>query len=121
MSAAIWVGMAALGAVGAVARVVVTGGVARRAGGALYLGTVAVNLAGAFALGLLVGLRPDDDVMRLVGTALLGSFTTFSAWMLEVQRLLEDGRRRELLALLAGSLVLGLIALAVGRAAGHLL
>jgi len=116
VSALVWIGVGALGAVGAVARVVGVARVGRRAGGALYLGTLAVNLAGCFALGVVVGLRPDDDVLRLVGTGLLGSFTTWSALTLEVQRLFGGGRRWQGAALLAGSLALGMAALAAGRA-----
>lgn len=113
-----WAGMAALGALGAVLRVVGVARIGLRASGALYLGTLAVNVVGAFALGVLVGLRPDDDLLRLLGTGLLGSFTTWSALTLEVFRLFAAGRRWPAVVLLGGSLVLGLAALAAGRAVG---
>jgi CrcB protein len=108
----------ALGAVGAVLRVVGVARIGLLAGGALYVGTLAVNVAGSFALGLLVGLRPDDDVLRLLGTGLLGALTTWSALMLEVHRLFGGGRRVAAVALLVGSLALGLVALAAGRGVG---
>ena len=58
-----------------------------------------VNLTGAALLGLLVGLGFTGDRLLLAGTATLGSYTTFSTWMLETQRLVEDGelarRRRQ--------------------------
>jgi CrcB protein len=110
--------MGALGALGAVLRVVGVARIGALAGGALYVGTLAINVAGAFALGVLVGLRPDDDVLRLLGTGLLGSFTTWSALTLEVHRLFGAGRRWPAVALLVGSLALGLAALAAGRAVG---
>jgi CrcB protein len=118
LSVAVWAGIAALGAVGAVLRVVLTSAVARRARGSLPIGTLAVNMAGALGLGLLVGLSPSSDVLRLVGTGLLASFTTFSTWMLEARRLAAEGRRGHTLALLLGSLVVGLVLYAAGHGAG---
>ena len=54
-------------------------------------GTLAVNISGAFALGLVAGLALHGDALLLAGTSLLGSYTTFSTWMLETYRLGEEG------------------------------
>lgn len=43
-------------------------------------GTFAVNVAGSFALGLLVTRVTDVRVQLLVGTGLLSSFTTYSTF-----------------------------------------
>jgi CrcB protein len=75
-----------------------------------------VNPSGAAALGLLTGLAPSTDAMRLAGTALLGSYTTFSTWMLEAERSAEDGEDRSAVANIGLSLALGLAAAAIGRA-----
>ena len=56
------------------------------------------------------------DALLLTGTALLGSFTTFSTWMLESERLAERGEGGLALVNLAGSLALGLAAVALGWA-----
>jgi len=112
----VWVGIGALGAVGAVLRVLGTQLVAARMRGSLPLGTLVVNVVGAFALGALVALDPGDDTRRLLGTGLLGAFTTFSAWMLETSTLAAAGRRRDAVALVVGSLALGLAAVSLGRA-----
>ena len=56
------------------------------------LGTLAVNLSGSFVLGLLVGAGLDGDAYLLAGTAAVGSYTTFSTWMLDTERLARDGR-----------------------------
>ena len=52
--------------------------VSRRAGGAFPAGTLAVNLSGAVVLGLISGLALRGDARLLAGTALIGSYTTFS-------------------------------------------
>jgi hypothetical protein len=48
-------------------------------------------MAGSLALGLLAGITTDVEALRLIAVGFLGSFTTFSTWMFESQRLAEDG------------------------------
>src|SRR4029077_8265942 len=103
------------GGAGAMARFLLDGAVSQRAGGHFPWGTFAVNASGAFVLGVVAGTL-DGDAYTLVGTGLLGAYTTFSTWMLESHRLGEDGRTRALLANIALSLALGLAAAALGRA-----
>jgi CrcB protein len=107
----VWIGVALLGGAGACARFLVDRAVAVRA---FPLGTMVVNLSGAFLLGLLSDVT--GDAYLLAGTATLGAYTTFSTWMFESQRAAEEGRGRVALANLAVSLVLGLGAAALGRA-----
>jgi CrcB protein len=111
----VWIGVGLLGGVGAVARFLVDGAVSARAGDAFPVGTLVVNLSGALLLGLLVGLAVHGDALLLAGTAVLGSYTTFSTWMLESHRLGEDGQTRLMAANLALSLLLGVGAAAAGR------
>jgi hypothetical protein len=56
--------------------------------------------------------------MLLAGVATLGSYTTFSTWMLESHRLGEDGELGLAAANLAGSLLAGVAAAAAGLGAG---
>jgi CrcB protein len=121
VSAAEWVAVAALGAAGAFARFVVDAAVSSRVGRQLPFGTLAVNLTGAFVLGLLAGAVLDPGAYRLAGTALIGAYTTFSTWMLETQRLAEEGQLRSAAANLVVSVLAGLAAAAVGRAVGQTL
>lgn len=116
-----WIAVAALGGAGALARFGFDTAVSRRVARELPLGTFAVNVVGAFALGLLVGLGGGPDALRLAGTATLGSLTTFSTWMLESRRLGEDGRAGAMWLNLALSLGAGLGAVAAGRAVGRAL
>ena len=84
-------------------------------------GIVAVNLSGAFLLGIGVGAALHGDRYTLVATGLLGSYTTFSTWMLDSHRLTRSGRRAEAALNLGGSLVGGLVAIWLGRELGRLL
>ncbi len=114
MSAAVWAGVVVLGGCGAVLRFLVDGAVSARAGRSFPVGILVVNLSGAFALGLLTGLAPGGTAALLVGTALLGSYTTFSTWMVDSRRL--AGRRPRLAAVnLLVSLFVGVAAAALGR------
>ncbi|MBA3328603.1 MAG: fluoride efflux transporter CrcB [Solirubrobacterales bacterium] len=113
-----WIAAGAIGGLGAVLRAVVDHEVSARMRGVLPLGILAVNLSGALAIGLLAGLEAGGDTALLAGTALLGSYTTFSTWMLQAWALDRGGRRDAAVAYLTISLVLGLGAVALGHATG---
>jgi CrcB protein len=115
VTALAWVGTLAAGGVGAVLRFLIDGAVGRRTGTAFPFGTLAVNLSGAVLLGLLSGLLLPADVALIVSTGAVGSYTTFSTWMLETQRLAEERQTRYAAANLLSSMVLGLAAAALGR------
>ena len=114
----VWAAVALLGGAGALARFFLDGVVSERTGGGFPYGTLAVNLSGTLLLGLAAGLALRGDAMLLAGTAALGSYTTFSTWMLEAHRLGEDGRPWLLWANLLVSLAAGIGALVLGRAIG---
>jgi CrcB protein len=118
MSAWAWIGVALLGGVGACARFSLDGLISQRAGGDFPFGTLIVNLSGALLLGLLTGLALEGDALVLAGTATLGSYTTFSTWMLETHRLTEDGRVGAAAVNAVLSVVLGVAAAALGRVIG---
>ena len=113
--------VAVCGGAGAIARFLVDGTLQRSRLGEFPWGTLAVNLSGAVALGLLVGLSAPHRTMELIGTATIGSYTTFSTWMLETHRPAEDGEPRLAWLNVIVSLALGLAAVAVGRAIGRAL
>lgn len=117
----VWCAVGVLGGVASVARFLIDGAVATRTHGRFPAGTLAVNLSGSVLLGLLAGLALRGDALLLAGTAVLGSYTTFSTWMFESHRLAEDGQGRLLAANVAVSLVLGVAGVALGRALGGLL
>jgi CrcB protein len=105
-------------AVGAPLRYVVDQAVQHRWPRAFPAGTMTINVTGSLLLGLLTGLAAHhglpQQAVTVLGTGLLGAYTTFSTFTYETVRLLEDGAVAEATLNVAGSLVLGLAAAAAG-------
>ncbi|MGX9856637.1 fluoride efflux transporter FluC [Limimaricola variabilis] len=80
------------------------------------MGTVAVNIAGSLAIGVLWVLLEGraSQLAPLLITGLLGGFTTFSAFSLDALRLVEAGRAGAALAYVAGSVIFSIAACAAG-------
>ena len=113
-----WVAVLILGGLGALARFLVDAVVSQRVGRDFPAGTLFINLTGAFVLGLLSGAAVTGTASTIAGTATIGSYTTFSTWMLETHRLVEDAERRDATINITVSIVLGVAAAAGGRAIG---
>lgn len=82
----------------------------------------AINLSGAFALGLLYGLaergaRVSPDMRLTLGTGFLGAYTTFSTFTVGGDKLLLDGAWLTSVLYLAGSVGLGVFCAHLGHAA----
>jgi CrcB protein len=86
-----WIGLALLGGGGAVARFALDSVIQRRASTEVPLGTFVVNMTGSLALGLLTGAAIGGTTLFLVGTGLVGSYTTYSTWIFESDQLRSDG------------------------------
>ena len=111
---------------GAIARRVVDLFVSDRTGSAFPLGTFVINLSGSFLLGLLFAWATERDVLPAtirgpVMIGFIGAYTTFSTWMLESWRLVEDGAWQLAAVNLAASVGLGLVAVLAGLAVGRAL
>jgi CrcB protein len=118
MTVAVWMGVMLLGGVGAVSRFVVDRAVSKRVARPFPFGTLAVNLSGALLLGFFAGLALSPHLALLVGTAFVGSYTTFSTWMLETQRLGEERQIVSAFANIAVSVALGVAAAWLGQSIG---
>lgn len=115
MSAAAWVAIALLGGAMAVARFALDAFLSDHPVQPFPLGILAVNLAGSLALGVAAGAALDGDALTIAAGGVTGSFTTFSTWMLDTDRLAGSGRS-DLAALNVGlSLFAGLAAVALGH------
>lgn len=83
MTLALFVTASAAGSLGAVLRYLTTGVIQERWPSDLPVGTIAVNLVGSLALGLVLGAGDPGSFPTIAAVGLLGGFTTFSTWMTE--------------------------------------
>lgn len=110
------------GALGGVARYVLTWAFPEPAGGTPWT-TWAINVSGSFLLGFLVAgvvgrRRAPAWVRPALGTGVLGGFTTFSAYAHAVDVLAADGHTGTAAGYLVVSVVGGLVAAVAGTALG---
>jgi CrcB protein len=103
-----WLAVAIGGALGSVMRFGLSTWVASFAGRAFPYGTLAVNILGCLAMGMLmVWLAERDATLRLgLTVGLLGGFTTFSAFSAETLTLMSQGAWDRALAYVLASVVL---------------
>ncbi len=121
-----WLGLLFGGALGAAARYGLAGLVERYNSNGFPWGTWTVNMAGCFLFGLIWTLAqtrmlisPELRVVLLVGC--VGSFTTFSTFVYESEQLLEHAQWGMAFLNMAGELLAGLTAYALGMWAGRLI
>ncbi|MFZ7088451.1 fluoride efflux transporter CrcB [Curtobacterium sp. RRHDQ10] len=104
------------GGVGAALRFVLDGLVTARSRTRLPVGTIVINVTGSLVLGTLTGLGSvgvlPDGVVTVLGTGMMGGYTTFSTASVETVQLFRTGHPR--LAVLNG---LGMLVVSVGAAA----
>ncbi|MGL4514020.1 MAG: fluoride efflux transporter FluC [Lacipirellulaceae bacterium] len=115
------VAVAVGGAVGSVARYGATLACVRLLGDRFGWGTLGVNVAGCFALGIVAhhAARLGPTGHAALGAGLLGGLTTFSTFGLETFRHLERGETGLALANVGLNMLVGLAAVAAGIAAAR--
>ncbi len=110
------------GGAGAAIRFVVDGTIRHHTSGTYPWATMIINVTGSLILGLVTGLVLSGLVAHswqlVIGTGLLGGYTTFSTASVETVRLLEDRRWRAAAVNGPGMLVLCVAAAAGGYALG---
>lgn len=113
--------IAAGGAIGAVARYLVVIAAAQLWGVSFPWGTVIVNVVGSFILGVLVETMAlfwsvGESMRAFLVVGMLGAFTTFSAFSLDVVVLYQRGDLAVAMAYVLASVVLSVLALFAGLA-----
>ena len=119
MQSSMLVAVAAGGAVGAVGRYLVMSGVGRWIGHGFPWGTLTVNVLGSLMMGVLVEVMalawsPSQEVRALLVVGVLGAFTTFSTFSLDVVVLLQRGALAPALGYVAASVVVCVAGLYAG-------
>lgn len=121
MTPLLFAAVALAGGVGAGLRYLLDLSVQRFAGSRLPWGVLVVNLTGALALGLLTAAWGDATGLWMLGTGLLGGYTTFSAVAVATVGLSEEGRSREAVGYGLGTFGGSVACAALGLALGGLL
>jgi len=98
------------GAIGSVARYLVGVGMARAFGVAFPYGTLTVNVIGGFLMGLFIELLArrfdgSPELRLFIAIGILGGFTTFSSFSLDVVVLWERGYRKNCCIVLCACLI----------------
>lgn len=111
-------GVSVFGGLGALTRSVQDTVVKARFGSEYPWGTMTINIAGGFLLGLITGLAMfagESEQWRIVlGAGFCGGYTTFSTAMFEAAALLRERRWPAALVNLFGTLAATLLAAALG-------
>ena len=84
----------------------------------IHGGTLLVNVAGSFVLGLLVGTAASGDAMALLGIGLCGGLTTYSAFAVQTRDRTRDSGPAAGAAYAAATIGLALGACALGFVVG---
>jgi CrcB protein len=112
------------GALGALTRYSLSGFVQRYSGFTFPVGTLVVNLLGTFLFGFIWSLVEQRLVISVetrvvILSGFLGAFTTFSSFMFETSALVGDGQWGYALLNITVQIVLGMVAIFLGLAAGR--
>ncbi len=83
------------------------------------LGTLTVNLIGAFLLGLILGMQVEGHLYHLFGVGFMGAFTTFSTFNLELEQLRQKKRTVYFYSYLLVSYIFGIGLAIIGMIIGR--
>lgn len=118
----LWLAIGVGGAIGSIARYALSLALTTRVGSSLPfpIGTLTVNAVGCFAAGILLGAVAraaiSEELRAFVMAGLLGGFTTFSAFGVELFSMLKNGEVAGALAYISLSVVIALVGVWAGFA-----
>ncbi|MBI0575944.1 fluoride efflux transporter CrcB [Neobacillus cucumis] len=104
---------------GAIGRFIISKSFQKHNQSGFPIGTLTVNLTGAFLLGLIVGIPVKGHLYNLLGVGFMGAFTTFSTFKLELSGL-KKGKKNKLffrylvISYLAG-IILAFLGILIGK------
>jgi CrcB protein len=128
VTALVFLGICVAGGIGAALRFVVDGAIRTRWATAFPFGTAVINTSGAFILGVLTGIVSSAvllpyDWELVLGTGLMGGYTTFSTASIETIRLIENHEYKHAatngLGVLVIAVAAGLLGVWLGVSAGR--
>lgn len=111
--------VAAGGALGAVGRYLAIGQIGHWFGTGFPLGTIAVNVIGSFAMGVLIETTAlvwstSQEMRAFLAVGVLGAFTTFSTFSMDVALLIERGAFAQAALYILASVALSIAGLFAG-------
>ena len=111
-----WIAVGLAGGAAAGARYLLDAEISRLSDSPFPVGILAVNVLGALMLGLVAGSTLHGQALVIVAGGVIGSFTTFSTWILDTHLLASADLAKLAWLNIAISLVLGLASVALGQA-----
>lgn len=113
------------GAIGSVARFLISGLVQQRSHSGFPWGTLAVNLTGSLLIGIVFGAVDgrvgSDDLLAFLVAGILGGYTTFSTFSVETMKLVDNRRYGWVVVNTLGQVLAGLSLAAIGYWLGAML
>jgi len=120
-----YLAIAAGGAVGTIGRYFFSGLLANAIGQTFPWGTLFVNVTGSFVIGMFAALTGPDGrflvsgmTRQFVMVGICGGYTTFSSFSIQTLNLMNDGEWLQAGGNVVGSVVLCLLFVWIGAAAG---
>ena len=104
------------GALGSAARYGIGRFIAAKLGSRLPVGTFAVNISGAFLLGVFYSLSLKYSLRLLIAEGFFGAYTTFSTFMFEGFELFRNRKKLNALVYITGSVIFGVLGFGGGVA-----
>jgi len=111
-----WVAVGLLGGLAAGARYLLDAEISRLSESPFPVGILVVNVLGASLLGLVAGSTLHGEALVIVAGGVIGSFTTFSTWILDTHLLASADLAKLAWLNIAISLICGLGAVTLGQA-----